>query len=117
MWLSHLCRARCEDRIRNAKDTGLRNLPLYGFDQNRIWCEIVALATEVTAWAQLLGHPTHEARRWEAKRLRYRLFTIPATITHHSRQVVLHLSNRNRWAGVAPDAVMRLRLLLPAPSS
>jgi hypothetical protein len=24
-------RARCEDRIRNAKDTGLRNLPLHGF--------------------------------------------------------------------------------------
>ena len=33
---SHRTRARCEDRIRNAKDTGLRNLPLHGFDQNRI---------------------------------------------------------------------------------
>ena len=114
--LRHRRRARCEDRIRNAKDTGLRNLPLYGFDQNRIWCEIVALATEIIAWAQLLGYPTHEARRWEAKRLRYRLFTIPATIAHHSRQVVLHLSNRNRWGGVAHAAIMRLRLL-PEPSS
>jgi hypothetical protein len=27
---------RCEDRIRLAKDTGLRNLPLHDFDQNRI---------------------------------------------------------------------------------
>ena len=26
--LRHCHRARCEDRIRNAKDTGLRNLPL-----------------------------------------------------------------------------------------
>src|SRR3954470_6079730 len=26
--LRHRLRARCEDRIRNAKDTGLRNLPL-----------------------------------------------------------------------------------------
>ena len=26
--LRHRRRARCEDRIRNAKDTGLRNLPL-----------------------------------------------------------------------------------------
>jgi hypothetical protein len=29
--LRHRLRARCEDRIRNAKDTGLRNLPLQGF--------------------------------------------------------------------------------------
>ena len=42
--LRHRRRARCEDRIRSAKDTGLRNLPLHGFDQNQIWCEIVALA-------------------------------------------------------------------------
>ena len=35
---------RCEDRIRTAKDCGLRNLPLHGFDQNRIWCVIVELA-------------------------------------------------------------------------
>jgi hypothetical protein len=34
--LRHRRRARCEDRIRCAKDTGLRNLPLRGFDQNQI---------------------------------------------------------------------------------
>jgi hypothetical protein len=34
--LRHRRRARCEDRIRCAKDTGLRNLPLQGFDQNQI---------------------------------------------------------------------------------
>ena len=40
--LRHRRRARCEDRIRCAKDTGLRNLPLKGFAQNQVWCEIVA---------------------------------------------------------------------------
>jgi len=35
--LRHRCQARCEDRIRNAKDTGLRNLPLKGFAQNQVW--------------------------------------------------------------------------------
>ena len=35
--LRHRRRARCEDRIRCAKDTGLRGLPLHGFDQNQIW--------------------------------------------------------------------------------
>jgi hypothetical protein len=39
--LRHRRRARCEDRIRGAKDTGLRNLPLQGFAQNQLWCEIV----------------------------------------------------------------------------
>jgi Transposase DDE domain group 1 len=40
----HRQRARAEDRIRNLKDTGLRNLPLHGFAQNQIWLEIIALA-------------------------------------------------------------------------
>jgi hypothetical protein len=41
--LRHRRRARCEDRIRGAKDTGLRNLPLKDFARNQIWCEIAAL--------------------------------------------------------------------------
>lgn len=113
--LRHRRRARCEDRIRQAKDTGLRNLPLNGFDHNRIWCAIVALATEITAWAELLAHPTHEARRWEPKRLRHRLFTIPASIARHGRRTTLHLSNRSRGAGIMLTAIGRLRAL-PAPS-
>ena len=40
----HRLRARCQDRIRCAKDTGLDRFPLQGFAQNRIWCLIVALA-------------------------------------------------------------------------
>ena len=35
--LRHRSRARCEDRIRCAKDSGLRNLPLHGFAQNQVW--------------------------------------------------------------------------------
>jgi hypothetical protein len=35
--LRHRRRARCEDRIRCAKDTGLTNFPLHEFNQNRIW--------------------------------------------------------------------------------
>jgi hypothetical protein len=36
--LRHRRRAHAEDRIRTAKDTGLRNLPLREMNQNRIWC-------------------------------------------------------------------------------
>jgi hypothetical protein len=53
--LRHRQRAQCEDRIRCAKDTGLRNLPLHGYAQNQIWCQIVALACELIAWTQLLA--------------------------------------------------------------
>ena len=113
--LRHRRRARCEDRIRQAKETGLRNLPLHSFDQNRIWLALIQLASEITAWAGLLAHPTHEARRWEIKRLRHRLFTIPATIARHGRRVILHLSDRSRWAGIVEAAIATLRAL-PAPS-
>src|SRR5690349_12312302 len=69
--LRHRRRARCEDRIRCAKDTGLRNLPLKGFAQNQLWCEIVALACELLAWTQMLAL-AGTARRREPKRLRLR---------------------------------------------
>ena len=90
-------RARCEDRIRGAKDTGLANLPLHDLDQNRIWCHIVALACELLAWTQLLGYPTHPARRWEPKRLRLRLLPIAGRLARHTRRLVLHLAADNRW--------------------
>ena len=113
--LRHRRRARCEDRIRNGKDLGLRNLPLHGFGQNRIWCQLVALASELTAWMGLLAHPTAEARRWEPKRLRFRLFSIPAIIARTGRRVLLHLSDRARWIDIAIAAITRLRTLPTAP--
>jgi len=114
--LRHRRRARCEDRIRVAKDTGLRNLPLHGFDQNQIWCAIVALAVEITAWMQMLTltgaeATTSGARRWEPKRLRHRLFTIPAALARTGRRVVLHLSDRAPWAHLVHQAITRLRAL------
>jgi hypothetical protein len=59
--LRHRRRARCEDRIRHAKSTGLQNLPLYGFDQNRIWLALVGLAMELTAWLQMPSPATTPA--------------------------------------------------------
>ena len=109
--LRHRRRARCEDRIRDSKDTGLMNLPLQGFAQNQIWCAIVALAVEITAWMQMLALNDHQARRWEPKRLRLRLFTLPATIARTGQQVRLHLATKAPWAGLVNEAVNRLRVL------
>jgi hypothetical protein len=47
--LRHRRRARCEDRIRNAKDTGLRNLPYKQAAANAVWLQIVMLAQLLTA--------------------------------------------------------------------
>ncbi len=113
--LRHRRRARCEDRIRIAKETGLRNLPLHGYAQNQIWCAIVTLATDLLAWMGMLALTSHDARRWEPKRLRLRLFTIPAAIARTARQTFLHLSERAPWAHVAIDAITRLDHLNASP--
>jgi len=113
--LRHRRRARCEDRIRVSKDTGLRNLPLHDFNQNRIWLAIVALAVEITAWLQLLAFTDHPARRWEPKRLRLRLFSIAARITDHGRTRRLRLAAHAPWAQLLAEAIDQLRLI-PAPS-
>jgi hypothetical protein len=112
--LRHRRRARAEDRIRTAKDTGLRAFPLQDFTQNQVWLAIVALASEITAWMQLLALTTHQARRWEPKRLRLRLFTLPATLARTARKTVLHLADRAPWATLAQSAYATLRAY-PAP--
>ncbi|MEE6289275.1 transposase, partial [Georgenia sp. MJ173] len=66
---------------------------------------------EITAWMQMLALGDHPARRWEPKRLRLRLFTIPATIARSARRVVLHLADQAPWARLAAGAITRLRQL------
>ena len=112
--LRHRRRARCDDRIRIAKDTGLTNLPLHDFAQNQIWCAIVALAVELTAWMQMLTLPGHNARRWEPKRLRRRLFSIAASLAHHGRTRRLHLSRHAPWADLLATMISTLQAI-PAP--
>ena len=114
--LRHRRRARCEDRIRCAKDTGLANLPLHDMDQNQIWLAVVSLACELTAWLQMLTLVGHEARRWEPKRLRLRLFSVAGRLARSSRQTVLHLSRTNRWTTLLLEMINTLRRL-PAPAS
>ena len=74
------------------KDTGLRTLPLHDFSQNQIWIAVVMLATELTAWMQMLALTGEDARVWEPKRLRLRLFSIAGSIALRSRRTWLRLS-------------------------
>ena len=99
----HRLRARCEDRIRNAKDTGLANLPFHGFAGNELWCHVVMLASELMAWTQMIAFTGTKARRWEPKKLRARVFEIGGKIASHARQTTLHL------ASTAPDVKLLLK--------
>jgi hypothetical protein len=107
--LRHRRRARCEDRIRNGKDTGMRNLPLHDFAQNRIWLAVVQLAMELTAWMQLLALSGTDGRRWEPKRLRLRLLWIAGKLARKSRRTWLMLSEDAPWISMFTAAMTRLQ--------
>jgi hypothetical protein len=113
----HRRRARAEDRIRCANDTGLANLPLHDVAQNEIWCAIVALAADLVAWLQTLTLTGHEARRWEPKRLRLRLVPIPARHAATGRRRLLHLAAAAPFTTLALHALAALARLTASPAA
>ncbi|MFF3748829.1 IS1380 family transposase [Streptomyces kronopolitis] len=108
--LRHRQRARAEDRIRNARATGLRNLPLHGTAQNRIWLEIVQIALDLLAWMPMLSL-TGKTRRWEPRRLRLRLFSAAAQLVTTARRRHLRFARHWPWTEVITDALARLEAL------
>lgn len=85
------------------KGTGLKNLPLQGFDQNRIWLVLVALAVEVTAWMQMLALTDDPASRWEPKRQLPRSACASPVIN----EVHLRLSAHAPWIELLITALVR----------
>jgi hypothetical protein len=59
----HRQHARVEDRIRQAKASGLRNLPCRGFAENTAWLQTLLAATDLVCWAKLLGLPARQCWR------------------------------------------------------
>lgn len=101
----HRQRARAEDRIRGLKDTGMRNLPFHGYDQNQIWLEIVALAADLLTWTQTLAFDQRQpARRWEPKRLRFRVLAVAGRVVHTGRRRRLRLQRGWPWNGIIDTA-------------
>jgi hypothetical protein len=95
---------------READDTGLRNLPLKGFAANQLWCEVVALACDLLAWTQMLALAGN-ARRWEPKRLRLRLFSVAGRLARSGRRLRLRLAEHWPWAADITAAVARLQAI------
>ncbi|MGC9381244.1 IS1380 family transposase [Streptomyces sp. MH13] len=108
--LRHRLRARAEDRIRAARATGLRNLPLKRTAQNRIWLEIVQMALDLLAWMPMLAL-TGKARLWEPRRLRLRLFTTAGQPVTTGRRRILRLAGHWPWTSHITAALERLALL------
>jgi len=108
--LRHRQRARAEDRIRAARATGLRNLPLHATAQNQIWLEIVQLALDLLAWMPMLAL-TGKVRLWEPRRLRIRLFSAAAQLVTTARRRHLKFATHWPWTDVITDAIERLQAL------
>ncbi|MFI6663259.1 transposase, partial [Streptomyces sp. NPDC050523] len=111
--LRHRLRARAEDRIRAARATGLRNLPLHTTAQNKVWLEIVQIALDLLAWMSMLAL-TGKARLWEPRRLRFRLFSAAAQLVTTGRRRILRLTQHWPWTSEITAALERLTLL-PTP--
>jgi len=75
----------------------------------------VQLALDLTGWTQMLGFTDHDARRWEPKRLRLRIFSIAGRIATHARRTHLRLSKNASWSALIVTALTRLAAL-PAPA-
>jgi hypothetical protein len=110
--LRHRRHARVEDRIRNAKDTGMRNLPFHDLTQNRIWLAITALAADLLAWTQRLAL-TGTAARYEPKRLRLRILGVAGRLVRTARRTVLKIPDTWPWAREITTAHARLTALAP----
>jgi hypothetical protein len=108
--LRHRLRARAEDRIRAARATGLRNLPLHTSAQNKVWMEIVQIALDLLAWMPMLAL-TGRARLWEPRRLRFRLFSAAGQLVTTGRRRILRLARHWPWTGEITAALERLALL------
>ncbi|MGA5811044.1 IS1380 family transposase [Streptomyces cellulosae] len=108
--LRHRLRARAEDRIRAARATGLRNLPLHDTAQNKIWLEIVQIALDLLAWMSMLAL-TGQARLWEPRRLRFRLFSAAGQLVTTGRRRILRLARHWPWTDEVTTALERLALL------
>jgi Transposase DDE domain group 1 len=91
---------------------GLRNLPLHGFDQNQLWCELVAMASELLARTAMLALDS-AARAWEPKGLRLRLFSAAGRLRCGGRRIRLRLAVTWPWAGQLTAAITRLQAYTP----
>jgi hypothetical protein len=108
--LNHRQHARVEDRIREAKTTGLRNLPCRGFAENAAWLETLLAATDLVCWTKLLGfQDTPALAHAEITTFRNLVLHVAARITRGARQTRLRIDHTWRWATAITQAWQAIR--------
>jgi hypothetical protein len=90
--------ARVEDRIREAKNSGPRNLPCRGFAENTAWPHVLLTATDLVCWTKLLGFRDIPAlAHAEITTFRNLVLHVAARITR-SAEIQLRIDQTRRWA-------------------
>ena len=114
-WLDarHRTQAHVEDRIKQFKACGARNLPSIDYDRNAAWLQLAALATSLTAWLRHLALDGDLAKS-TTKTLRFRLLSAPARLVTHARRKILKIPPGWEWAPDLATAWERLQALHPA---
>ncbi len=77
-----LQRARADSVIRDAKATGLANLPFDCIVNNGVWVQLCFAARDLMSWAQRIGC-TGQVRRPTPTTIRHRLLHVAARTTPH----------------------------------
>jgi hypothetical protein len=108
--LRHRQHARVEDRIRDAKATGLRNLPCRAWNENAAWLEAVLTAVDLVCWTKLICFAdAPELARCEIHAFRYRVLHVAARITRGAGYLRLRIDRAWRWAAQIAAGFHRLR--------
>lgn len=113
-WLErrHRGHARVEDRVRNWKDCGLKNLPFDGFARNQAWMTVSLVAGALLAWSKLTCF-TGELKKAEPKTLRNRVLHVAGLVARRGRQLHLRLDESWPWTRELVRAFARLRAAFP----
>lgn len=112
--LRHRRRAKVEDAIRVAKETGMRKMPFAAFKHNQAWLEVSLTAQALLRWAARLCLDGELALA-EPKRMRQHLLHVAGRLVRSGRRVALRLPRSWPWAEALVAAFARLRAL-PAAS-
>jgi len=108
--LRHRQHARVEDRIRQAKATGLRNFPCRAWAENNAWLETVLTAVDLVCWTKLICFTdVPDLARAEIATFRYRILHVAARLVRSARQLHLRIDKTWRWASHIAAAFTRLR--------
>jgi hypothetical protein len=106
--LRHRRHARVEDRIRQGKDTGMRNLPHHAYCHNHVWLELSLIAQELLCWTRLTCLDG-ELQAAEPKRIRHRLLHVAGRLVRSGRRIRLRLQTDWPWTEALVAAFAKLR--------